>query len=150
MVWCWTTSLGPFNINSTCERIDSVCNFILMSLPSILHIKCHYLWRFHIRCYQEFGLIDKKELAPLQELVESIVPYWREICVTEDYLSSKYIKLNYNYFVMVLCIPCEKKYACRYSHNLICLDASVSIKRFPVEVAKTCVKILQFFLSSGN
>lgn len=26
---------------------------------------------------QEFGLIDKKELAPLQELIESIiVPYW--------------------------------------------------------------------------
>lgn len=24
---------------------------------------------------QEFGLIDKKELAPLQELIESIVPY---------------------------------------------------------------------------
>lgn len=27
--------------------------------------------------WQEFGLIDKKELAPLQELIESIIsPYW--------------------------------------------------------------------------
>jgi MOB kinase activator 1 len=38
--------------------------------------KWQQLTSFGIFVLQEFGLIDKKELAPLQELIESIiVPY---------------------------------------------------------------------------
>lgn len=34
--------------------------------------------------FQEFGLIDKKELAPLQELIESIiVPYWTGFSISQ-------------------------------------------------------------------
>lgn len=33
-------------------------------------------WLFVVLVFlQEFGLIDRKELAPLQELIDSIIPY---------------------------------------------------------------------------
>lgn len=57
--------------------IDELCCGLSDAYSWVEFRKKVFRYSNHVGFEQEFGLIDRKELAPLQELIESIiVPYW--------------------------------------------------------------------------